>query len=1454
MSDTAPDITPTGPAQRVNNSGSQDKQLRSSVYGKWEIGGVNPLANKPELGITGHTKARLNLSQEYNAYNVLETLYGVLENPHTGKDLSQMAEVIKERFPYWDKRAQDLILLKMDQDDLKLLEELKGDWAGAWEALVDQKKRQFIRYKRTGSPGLEKDIKKRKERISSVLSLPEADNNKKLALIQEIRQQYKWYGVSNEDIEKRLQAYVNKEDQHIFETVDELMYVYQFAEQAEKSISYQLGYDLTTGGTRDITIDMSDQQISKLVEKETDPRKIAAYKDIGRRVALNNWDDFWDWAGIAIMTGGGAYVGAFNDIYSNSILGSMVDPSIAGRLDTLIGAGGGLLATFVYRATTRRIRSWWFKIPEGGQPERATRFTLSFNPGNLHDPALRDIGDTENPIRQLFQGKGDEAGLFLQKCEDFRSDLANGFYFHSPETLAGWMDLSDRVLGEAAQGTEMRHRIRLAKKIQQILEQEYKREAGGHKELGELELEDRVKVVTKAFDTISQVEGGETLAPIIKKVMIARARGEPLEEGITSQLEKLAKDILSGARVLHPKESPITLENKEHELSTETARRERQTTSKESYTQLLTDITTQESTATSKKDAWDSAKTTKGKQSAGAKKATGEIGTIEAKIKTAEDRITFLKSHLGEKQATGLYTGIIGDQKQIGGELKAAKKIEAGTEKILAERSEELQRLKLIPLDLIPDTDSRKQEIIDKIAILDSDVDPRGAKAAENALTPLTERRESLEESYNSLGNEINNVKQEIAIFEKSGGTLDNLRDQIETKKNEIETARLEYKSEKDKLDALIRKRNQLLQEVFGFDVTIPGFTAPSTEKIGDIAKETADKVTKLEAELKKLRERKEAGEALVVSDEDKETERGLQKLVESEIFNSDKFNELINDIISGNIKIEDLAKTLSDEGYNLLLKRIFGIDALSQGVNGNYNLTSRILSKGRLAEAIMSVWNLENRATPNAFFAGDSAGLQAYQDSQSIKQEIAGLTEQVSNIEKGKADGWEDQVRDLRRQLNNIQIELNDSLSILYDTRLASLLAQDRVSTAQVISKTLIEISKDAIKGNPFNELLTVSTAGPKTETFTTDHGPISITEMNKNERTGALIERGPIIEENIGNSGISVNLGIDNTEPIGGLNLTLNLRKEQSTINLLPSDLQPNIPDELVYLAYGNEFRRKAATNPADFDQAVLDSITYTNRESAENAGLPPELINIIYGPNTADGKKDLADIITGLGAFNPAVLPYERESFIGASPELQALFYELTADKRRTVVEINNFISSLAVDRAAATAAGGYPPGVLELIYKADGTRKDPSEIQNIIFKRDPTQIADLNQLVNLFNHVDSTRNLTRNFLFEVAQGISMMNVSDRIRHLQNKFTDFNQDGFEVKFDNGELNVYFVDPVRGRLSSGFADILKISPTQADRVDPAIVAHIQADPNRRIRLITRFGGEVIEAKRKVV
>lgn len=1462
MSDTALDITPTSPTPKASQSGSQDKPPSTPNYESWDIRRVNPFA-KPERGMSGQVLAKFDLHQEYETHDLLLVLEPALTNVHLGKDMSQMAEVIMQKLPDWNKRARDLELLKMDDDELRRLAvKDKEKSKGPIDSLRGQDRSQFLRYKRTGAGKYEKEIIKRKENIRSLLSVKEGDTlaqDKLDKFIQEIRQQHEWYNLSNKDIQARLEAYVSQEPQHIFETVDEAMYIYQFIEQVEKSAAYQLGYDITSGGTRDFDIDLSQQNIDRIAEKETDDRKKAAIKDIGRRFAMNNWEDFWDWAGTIAWTGWSSYTSAFAAIVANGMAGGVVHPLLATGIGLAGGAVAGPLEVLLTRALSRKLRNWYFKYPEKGQKERGSHFKLSFNPGDLHDPDRRDLGLTSDPIRQLFQNKGSKLTMdFLQRCENFRVDLANGVGFHEPETLAGWIDLSDRVLGEATQGMEIPHRIALAHKIQQILEQEYRKDTGGHKQLEELELEERVKVVTDAFDIISQVEGGETLAPIIKKAMIARMKGIPLDDNLTKALENLAKEIKNGKKVIHPKENPVTLEGKEDELAKKTARRERQTSGQEKYTQLLEQITVQDKTTSEKKDAWDSAKRTKGKESTGTKKGTGEIGIIEAKIETAEGRLKTLKGRLGEKQASGLYDGIIGEQKEIGSQLNILKDEEAGTRSILTGLQQHLTELKLIgveriPPDADPDLLTYKQNILNEIAILENKnepPDPRSIKAAENLVRPLTLRRESLDESYRSLGDEIKSVKLEIENIEKSEGILDNLRDQITSNKNEINAAEDLYKTEKSKLDRLIRERNQLLQEVFGLDTALSDFIPPSTEKIGDLTKETIDKVTKLETELKVLKKKKEEGATLTVSEEDLELEKGLNLLVEKRVFESSKYNQLMDDVHTGKIKKEDLSKTFNDEGIKLLIRSIFGIDV-------DYNLASRILSKGRLAESIMQVWNIEGRATSDAFFAGDEAGLRAYQDNQLIKNEIAGLAKNLSDVQKGTMEGRDDRIRELRHQINNRQIELNNALSILYDTRLASLLAQDRVATGQVLSSTLKKIANDALEGNVFNELLTVSTAGPKTETVTTSQGRVSLTEADKNERTGELNTRGSINAENVGNTGISYEVNIDNTDPEGNMDLSIIVNKDNANIANFPEDRPAYIPAELSYLLYGDAFRRKGVITPTDFNEPILNSINHATRQAAEDAGFPPALLNLLYGPNQTDGKRDIADIMIDLGTFNTAPLPYEQENFSYAGPQLQAYFYEQVSNKRLTIAEINGKIVSLPADRTAATAAG-MPAEVLDLIYKPDGTRRDPGEINKITGKI--TGITDMDRLEEVVS-LGAPTVLAEYFYISIGEFFGRLSASDRLNYLKNKFEPVvitgppGGAGLEAEFENGEIKVYYnTGTAAGRVSCNLIDFIRMTPEKADNVDTNIVSFYNRYPADKERLIREIGKQAIQAMRRVV
>lgn len=1446
-----------------SSSATEDSTVSSSIFGPREIGRVVPVS-KPELGITAHTDVEFTLPQEYETYELLLETFGALENVHMGKDLTLLAEVIKKKFPDWDKRAQDLILLKLDKEErsrLEALPESKGlaDYILPWKSA---ERREL----RTELSRFDQDVTDRKKRIRSILGASEEDtraqDNKK-KFIQKIRKQYKWNDVSEEVISARLQAYISEKPEFIFGTVEELMHAYQFIEQVEKSVSLQAGYDITSGGTRKFEVDLSPQNIDRLVNAATDDRKKAALKDLGRRFALNNWDDAIDWATTTTTVGINA---ALAFAIANSQSGG-VHPLVAGG----IGAAAGVIETVVLREIQRKVRHWYFSFPEGGEGEVRTRFTLSFNPADPVDPARRDIGDTDDPIRQLFRGRAEAASSFLQRCENFRVDLANGLNLHSPDTLNGWLDLSDRVLGEATIGTELPHRLALAHKIEQILAQQYPNETGGHKKLGELELRDRRDVINRATDINSQVGGGEVMSPIIKDAMLRRANGEPLPAGVKDALTKLAQDIKAGKKVFHPKEGPITLEEKEHELQIETARRDRQNAGHTTYTQLLESVKNSETALRTSIREYDSEKRKKGNRSSEAQpatattveipavEATGEIRTLEEKIKTTGDRLEDLKKRRGSKQTGGLYDGIIGDQKQVGGQLKGVKVREDGAAKELASRQQEIQELKALGAEQIPDTaDAQtldwKRRVLAKIAILEDVTHDGSVKAAEEILIPLTVERESLEQSYRDLGSQIKKIDDEIDQLEKSGGELATLREQIQNAEEVIEAKKLAYVEAQDNLEEKIRERDELLRDIFGVDVTVAGFTAPSADSIADITKATNDKVSSLTAELVDLRKKKEAGEALTVSDEDTELARGLSKLAESGIYNASTFNALSNEIIDGNIKIEDLAKVFNDEGYHLLLKRLFGIDALSQGADGNYNLTTRLFSKGRLADSIMEAWKLDNRATASAFFSGDAAGLQSYQGAQSLTFEINSLNQQLTSVESAKASDWVEKSRELRRKINESQGQKNDAMAKLYDSRLASLLAQDRVRTAQVLRKSLLTISQEAIKGNPFHEILTTAPTGPKSETISTDQGQLTLTAHDTDEITGILNTRGSVVAENMGNTGVSVELKTDNTEPEGKFNLSVSLNKDQTSLNILPDELQPNTPAEIEFLAYGDVSRRKTVVIPADFNQPIFDSIIYANRQAAANAGFPAGLLDIIYGPNPNDTKRDLVDIGTDLAAFDLATIPYELENFT-ASLEVTNYFYEVIANKRRTVAEINSFISTLEADRAAAMTAG-YPLEVVDLIYKTDGSRKDPSEVNKLDIKR--LGITDTDSLEHFISFGTVPR-LVDTFYLTVGEGIGRLSNTDRLGLLKNKFTTVTipgvggGPGLEAIFENGEINIYY-DAAGTRVRSRMIDFIRMTPQQANNVHPNIVAYINANRPEQQRLIQAIGKQAIEAMRKVV
>lgn len=1413
MSQSHADITPTSPSpvgEATDGVGSHDVGKPKTSYGPRERGSILPGADR-EKGVGPRTQINMKLEAEIDAFNTLDEIYSFLKDVKV-EDLSLFSEIIAKKFPEWQVSYQQLALLRLEEAERQAIEKGLQVDANLNPILQTDEKKWFRQTNPRRELGRRKDtLKKGQTTRFDKLKKLVADEAAGVQIKQEMDTlvlelkdamlslgMTDWDNLTPEQIKGALQKFVLQKSghsQYIFQTAEELYTVYQYIEHAEKEVSLQLGYEILDEGKRPISFDLDKLEVYVVDSPKIPERKKQAFLDALKRIKLGTPDEVVD-----AMTTIGAIVGGAE------ILGPLINQQIInlGSWEPYVGAAAGVALETAFNLTWKYgIRKWYYNFPEG-QGESATKFDLHFQ--NLSE----ELGSSSNPLRQMYRGDSKKAGKFLQACERYRASFAQAIYLDAPKDLEGWLNLNSGVLGGDTGGMRLPHRHKLKDNIDELLKLKYPKE-GGFKRLTELSAKERQEVIASAWDKVAEEYGGKILDDL-DEIIKARAQGKSLGDENQTNLQGLITNIET--KGLYTKKEEISLDQAKQAMD------EAQTT-RDSIQRAQADYETVLKAMTGKRDEL----------------RTAELALIEAQRVQGHDTINVPRLDTAGNIVRDSSTNepIIDHTESATGKIGKLRE----EERILAARRDEIYTL----IGYDPTTGKyEKGRLFTAYFKAKAEANYLNAQI-EYKRTRIENNKQQIAQLKNARGkkdfNAIDRLTGEnndinLEIVELNGKLLTNqqiltpladkytpLAEELEETKTNIRKIPLNIKTELEVIDtsqaayekatyslnyALVDLRQKLLtlgftaEQIKQFDQSQ---LYPSADSVQNRIIQAEAEFQKKKKEYEELQAKKEKGDILELSDRDKEIVAALNKLHDSKIFDVNIFDKIRNGILNRDIDPSILAKVVNDEGYHLILKTLFGDDALTPGPEGNYQLVSKIVSKTRLAETVIEAWDIAGRATKDEFFQGDEAGFNAYQGSVTLAGEISRLNADLQNFETQGNQAEADRVRSeiaIRQQTRD------HLMAELYDSRLAGFWSLDSGKASQAFGDMIVGLYDDAMKGNVFHEVMAISATGPVSETMATNHGTITISETRRNSITLAIVDRGRVVARNVGGPGFSVEASLSANDPASGnIEVRIPLDKNQTTLDQLPDTLPADLYPLLDHLLYTNDIiRRRSDFDQTLFTQAILDSLPDT-RNDALGAGFNVDsLLHFIYGDGPADPKRNLADILTDLTdstKFKMNLLPHDEAAFplpATFDPDLKNIFYE-QGEFRRTVAEIDAFIASLPAARSDA-ATTGAPVEFLDYFYEAattGGAKKDLGGLAEITME---FTHFDSNALLILLGQLPPDRDGLRpdyKFYESLAEGVSSVDYVTRGHLLGTRYRETTliaHPDFKVAYRDGYLFVSY------------------------------------------------------------
>ncbi|MCJ7740781.1 hypothetical protein MUP32_05735, partial [Candidatus Microgenomates bacterium] len=906
--------------------------------------------------------------------------------------------------------------------DISLLGKAVLDQAPGWNAIAQGPEWVALGQTLTELDGMDEQIRDFDVRITKLDPLAssyiyadaKADlEEEKADLIRSSQKQ-------RETWEKKKTAQIKKlEEAHtsIFGNLETGCDAFAFLSQQRVAVAEQIGITMTNNGTKDLNFTLpTEVQIDEVLKKGVPPEDATALKYLRDKLGLKGKlqtpakvtkEVF---SALCTLTPGTlTYLG----LHGLDMGGA--GPWVTGGAVVATTAGAGAL---VYG---RRIKSFLGAIKDDyghwkidittGKSDEGISFNLSYIPRS--GGALPE--NTNNPITRHFTGEDvlskETVVRFLEESEKIRAEVATCLRVDT------WMvDLGGPDVNQSeGRGMDLIINDLMHQHKQKILDTEYE-----GKEFTVLSGDQQREVLSRAYDLAAMDYGGEELRSRIKNIALRQAQGRETgqREGRASGLTQGAKQLKDGKYVVTPQEEPKKFEEVEAEKNRLQDHLQKHSEIKARLGELRKELDTAEKNVHTAEDGLRETLAAKGKRkiakgSLGPNNppadipGVGEIGDYEREMGNAEARRKNLIRLIGEyKTGTGNFTGLRGQVQTAYVEWKVAAGDETAANNTLKEREGRADKLEkqlgddeAEPAEVydqksrqkIPNpkklSEERKEQIqivLDGLRENNQTKDGTIAQAKKNYEEALriSEARKARHDNLNTQLTKAQGDLENLNGLEDKDGSIASYTKKIRAAEKEIRTNEQALTNKTRIFDDLKLERNRLLVEL-GFSVG----DIPSDPTIDDKIQHTQAKVKELEVELQKLKD--EAGKPkIVASKEDLERADGME--LASRVVTDTTLNRIIETIINGNIRLEDLANTLDDRGYRLILEQFFGPEALMEGKDGKYQLARKLVSKSMLAEAVIDTWHLEKRM--DDFLENDPQLAVNYGEFRSNQTQIRGV------------------------------------------------------------------------------------------------------------------------------------------------------------------------------------------------------------------------------------------------------------------------------------------------------------------------------------------------------------------------------------------------------------------------------------------------------------------------------
>lgn len=1044
----------------------------------------------------------------------------------------------------------------------------------------------------------------------------------------------------------------------IFADLTEGCQAYAFLSQQRVAVAEQIGIAITNNGKQELNFTLpTEVQIDKLLTMGVPAEDAKILKYVIDRLGLKGKGQEIMKAvatlSVPTLTALGFGAGTLGAAIAGAPLTTVGLVAGAGVVATGGAAVGTAAAIYGGHAILKAIGTDWEHWKVGlspGKPGEELKFTLSYIPRaggalpeNANDPIASHFAGLDAPSRQA-------AVRFLEESEVIRAAVAKS------QRVDLWMvDLGEpnidqtggRGRGFIIDGLRTRHQ-------KLILETEF-----NGKTYSQLTSDQKRYVMRQASDLANTDYARGEAQRVLREILLREAQGREAgqREGWAPDLTAREAQLREGKVVQSPQEKPqdpAALEAEKTRLQNE---EQRQNTIKTRLAALRDEIDTGEGALVTAQDTKKDVEAKKGKKAVPdvtdvdgnvttkGEAGEGEIGDWEKQKIEAEKIKGELIASLGSLQSDGKFNGLLGQIHISDADLAIAVSDERITSNEYESRRREAEKIeaqllsdeskprtyqgKLNSEKLTAEKRTELQTKLDRLNDKDKTADGSVAQAKE-AWKKAGETKGVQQAINDTLHTEFKDTKAKIDDLrgsETKDGSIASFAQKIREADEAIRTAGQTVIDKQRALDKLVKERDGLLIE-FGFGTG----SIPADAVLVARVQQTTQKIQDVTAEIGKLTD--EAGKAKTPASQ-KDLDRADGIGLASKAVTDETLNGILGDIIDRNITLEELANTLDDSGYRMLLKKLFGPEALMEGKDGKYEVARRLISKSMIAQTIIREWKLEDRmdeylSTPQ---------LQAHFAQFRIQQSrIRGLSREIGEIDRTKK-GWEREVNRRRDEISTLTENNNVLMATLYDQKLHTLLTQDQVRTASVVRTLVNDMYTRCQRYNPYEEVLGTAPELPTQETVKTPDGNVTIRPAARKE-DGSLVDRGEVKVAQLGGiDGVNVQVNFDASTSITGgqMYITAEVPKTKEYLNRLPDQKPANFPPELAFFIYdASNNKRSLADINTYIDGLVPDAA------AAQFAGIIDEnVLRAIFvvdneGPPPQFGKKKSSSEITEFTSF--------------------------------------------------------------------------------------------------------------------------------------------------------------------------------------------------------------------------